>query len=48
MREHLMEALRRDLDTLENPKELAKLSPDIPDLIRERIGDYRRRLKGSY
>lgn len=43
LRERLMEALRRDVDTLSSPS-LATMSPDIPDLIRERVADYRQRL----
>jgi len=40
-----MDALRRDLESLNNEKYMRECSPDIPDLIRERVQDYRRRLE---
>lgn len=43
LRERLMVALRRDLDSL-RPEHRDKMSPDIPGLIRERVADYRQRL----
>jgi len=43
LRERLMEALRRDVESLQ-PKHREKMSPDVPALLEERIADYRRRL----
>ena len=45
LRTRLMEALRRDVDSLSNERYMRECSPDVPDLIRERVADYRRRLE---